>query len=194
MKTAVYLVSLIYFVFYAPSLNATPIYRYTDKNGVVHYTSKKPSPNAKPAKLPPINRGDIKLTKRKLISCSSHGGIDCSAGPDRDGSVICRDGFTRASARYRFSCNSPKLEIADISDPGENGEFSVFVRNKKSVAASKPAVFYKPLTGKEVKLKGPSTIEPFGMAEFTYKPNNPEKAPKKKATLAELNITCANCP
>ncbi len=33
-------------------------------------------------------------------ACSSHGGVDCGAGADWDGSVICEDGWTGSSVSY----------------------------------------------------------------------------------------------
>jgi len=171
---------------------AGPIYSWKDKNGVKHYTTKAPSKTAKPAKLPTINRGEMKLVKKKLVSCKSHGGIDCQAGADKDGSVVCYDGFKGASARYRFSCSTPKLEISEVSEVSERGEFKVYIRNSKAVKASKPAVFFKPDTGREFKLSGPKEIEPFGIAEFDYEPVEDAK-PVTKVTLAQINITCANC-
>ncbi len=33
-------------------------------------------------------------------ACSSHVGVDCSAGPDKDGSVICLDGWKNSSVLY----------------------------------------------------------------------------------------------
>jgi len=33
---------------------ADPVYKWVDENGVVHYTDKPPSENAKPVKLPPL--------------------------------------------------------------------------------------------------------------------------------------------
>jgi hypothetical protein len=33
-------------------------------------------------------------------ACSSHGGVSCASGPDRDGSVICNDGWTDSSVSY----------------------------------------------------------------------------------------------
>lgn len=36
-------------------------------------------------------------------ACSSHDGVDCSAGPDSDGSVICNDGWRGSAVEY--SCN-----------------------------------------------------------------------------------------
>lgn len=36
-------------------------------------------------------------------ACSGHDGVNCSAGPDGDGSVICSDGWTGSSVTYH--CN-----------------------------------------------------------------------------------------
>ncbi len=34
-------------------------------------------------------------------ACSGHGGVDCAAGPDSDGSVICMDGWKGSSVAYQ---------------------------------------------------------------------------------------------
>ena len=36
----------------------------------------------------------------KQGACSHHGVVNCSAGPDRDGSVICNDGWRGSSVDY----------------------------------------------------------------------------------------------
>lgn len=41
-----------------PCAAAAEIYRYVDKDGVVHYTDKPPDKTAKPAKLPPLHTMD----------------------------------------------------------------------------------------------------------------------------------------
>lgn len=33
-------------------------------------------------------------------ACSGHSGVSCSAGPDRDGSVICVDGWRNSTVQY----------------------------------------------------------------------------------------------
>ena len=46
---------LLSLVFLAPAgLAADPVYRYTDEKGVIHYTDKPPSKDAKPVQLPPL--------------------------------------------------------------------------------------------------------------------------------------------
>lgn len=45
--------------------------------------------------------------------CSSHGGVDCEAGRDQDGSVICKDGWRDSSCSYD--------EVSKCSFPSESG-------------------------------------------------------------------------
>jgi hypothetical protein len=180
--------------FIVSSAHASPVYKATGKDGKVTYSSKPPTKNAKPAELPEIMRGEVKLVEQKLVSCDKHGGPNCQAGPDADGSVICLDGFKNASARFRFTCNSPKLEISDVSEVAADGSFTVFVRNTKSVAAQKPVIMYHSLNGKEHKIPGPEVVEGFGVAEFQFHTKEKLKVAMNKPTLAELDITCANCP
>ncbi|MBN8548391.1 MAG: DUF4124 domain-containing protein [Deltaproteobacteria bacterium] len=170
------------------------VYKSTDKDGNVVYSSKPPAKGAKPADLPPIMRGEVKLVEQKLTTCDKHGGVNCPAGPDSDGSVICLDGFKEASARFRFTCNSPKLEISDISEIAPDGTFTVFVRNTKSIAAQKPLITYKSSDEKDVKIKGPESIDAFGVAEFHSTLAEKDRLALKRLTMADLSLTCSNCP
>jgi len=184
-------------LFASPSL-AAPIYRFEGPDGKVIYSSKPPTKDAKAADLPPIMRAQMKLPKQDQISCAPHGGANCQLGPDTDGSVICYDGFRGAANRYRFTCNTPKLEISDISELTREGNFSVFVRNSRSVKAAAPSVIFKPEYGTSFKLSGPNEIEPFGLAEFIYQaPANvaeTEVALLQKPDLTQLDVVCGNCP
>ena len=172
---------------------ADSVYKWTDATGKIHYSTKPPNDKVKPIDLPRITRAEVKLPSTKLQSCQDHGDIDCQAGSDTDGSVICHDGFREAAARYRFTCNSPKLEIADLSDVNPDGSFSVFVRNTKGIAANNLALLFKTKERSELKLTGPETIEAYGVAEFTYNPKT-LGALKAKPRKAQLKVTCSNCP
>lgn len=174
------------------NLYAEGVYKWEDANGVVHYSSKSPSPDAKPAELPRIMRAEVKLTDMKIVSCSAHGGVNCQAGADADGSVICLDGFTGATQRYRFTCNAPKLSVTQITDLPEGG-YSIFVRNSKSVTANSIGLFVRDEAGKELKLRGPGEIEGFGTGEFLLEKKDSE-ALKAKPSLDQVRLTCANCP
>ena len=179
----------------APPAVDSQVYKTIDKDGQVHYSSVPPQKGAKPAELPKIMRAEVKLTEKRIETCERHGGVNCQAGADQDGSVICYDGFTDATARFRFSCSTAKLEITEVSNLSESGGFTVFVRNSKSVKAAESAVIFKPQGKKEVKLLGPTEIEPFGVAEFVYEPpkGKEESLALSKPSLAELDVVCANC-
>ncbi len=190
-----YCVFLIFLFSSIATAFAAPIYKWKDNNGVTHYSSKPSSPQAKPADLPKIMKAQFKLKEAEIQSCKAHGGVNCKAGADKDGSVICYDGFSEASTRFIFSCSSPKLEIADISEPDRDGNFTVFIRNTTSVDARGTEVFYaSKLLERKTRLDGPSAIEPFGVAEFYFQPDNLKKGqvPKLIAS-AEIKLTCENC-
>lgn len=169
------------------------VYRWVDEKGVTHYTNKPQGPGIEPAELPRITRGEVKLTSGKpLFTCKNHGDVNCDAGADVDGSVICHDGFKDAAARFRFTCNSPKLEVADISQPDPSGAFSVFVRNSKPVSAANPEVFFRGPYD-DIKLEGPESIEAFGVGEFLYHPQD-GAATYLRVDKNHIRIACANCP
>ena len=175
------------------SIAGAEVYKWQDDNGVVHYSSKPTSEAAQPADLPHITRADVSIPSSGLVSCSKHGGIDCQAGPDPDGSVICMDGFTGATTRYRFHCNTPKLSISEVSDQTPEGTYKVAVRNAKAVKANKVSLFFERPDGKEVPLNGPAEVEPFGAAEYVLDKVDAEGL-SSKPTIANLRLACSNCP
>lgn len=172
---------------------AENLYTWEDEKGVVHYSSKPKDGRGRLAELPPITRADVKLTERKLVTCDAHGGVNCAAGPDADGSVLCFDGFRGASGRFRFMCTAPKLQVSDISELTPDGGFSVFLRNAKAAPAERPAVSYSPEGKKDIALTGPDQIEPYGVAEFTFDAKI-HGAVREKPDAGQINISCANCP
>ena len=172
---------------------ASPVYKWKDASGQVHFSSEKPFDGAKPADLPPIMRAEVPVMAKATLGCQSHGGTDCQAGADKDGSVICYDGFREATQRFRMTCNSPKLKISEVGDVQPDGSFTVTVRNSKAVPAERARVEFKPEFGKEVPLNGPSEIAAYGMAEYMFVPTDAD-IPQKKVELADLNLSCANCP
>lgn len=170
------------------------VYTWVDESGVTHFSTKATNEKAQVAELPQIMRAEVKIDIPDIASCADHGGVDCQAGSDSDGSVICFDGFKGASARFRFHCSTPKLDISDISEVNEQGEFRVFVRNSKPVKAENPSMFFKMEDGIEAELKGPDSIEAFGIAEFLFEPAG-EMSGKLTKVPAEVDmrLTCANC-
>jgi len=49
-------------------------------------------------------------------ACSSHGGVDCSAGPAYGGKVMCNDGWVNSSVSFSSAqeCNTQEADIRDI--------------------------------------------------------------------------------
>jgi len=174
-----------------PAFIVAEVYTWVDEKGVTHYTSEKPTKNAKPAELPEIMKGEVKLGSGAK-SCEQRGGINCQAGPAKDGSVICYDGFEDAAARYIFHCSSPRLKVSNISEVDENGRFSVVVRNSNSVEALDPKLIFKVDSRTEFELEGPETIAAFGVGEFEFAPPLKPSEPIK-VSEAQLTVRCKNC-
>jgi hypothetical protein len=149
------------------------VYEWTDPRGVRHFSSEKQGDNFKKADLPPLLREKTykKSTKstasgvKPLHGCAEHGGIDCQAGADSDGSVVCTDGFRDAVARYRFSCSMPKLTVSEVVPGNELGSFTVIVRNESGVAATKPSITLSDSLGKPT-ITGPDSVAPHEIGEF----------------------------
>lgn len=172
---------------------AAPIYKSETADGKTIFTSKPPEEGAKPAELPEIMRGEVKIPKVTQQTCASRGGVNCEAGADSDGSVICFDGFRGADERFAFACTAAKLEVSDMNIAAMNGPLSVFVRNSKGVAAVNTSIYYQPPNGNKMALMGPKEIEPFGLAEYTLVPPGGSWA-SGVPTQTQIQVACANCP
>lgn len=168
------------------------VYKWTDANGISHYTTNKPSKNSKPTKLPEIMKAEVKIPDSMLLSCIDHGGIDCSAGEDVDRSVICQDGFKDSAARFLFNCKSVKLIISDISELDANGNFLVYLRNKKGVKANNLEVTFTTKDKKKIPLEGPENIDAYQAAEYILPGSYIIK--DKKPTKSDIDFSCTNCP
>jgi hypothetical protein len=152
---------------------AEPIFKWTAPDGHIVYASKPPSPDSKPALLPPIVKADIKLTDKAIENCSSHGGIDCGKGGDPDGSVICADGFKDALTRFKTYCAGGKLFAEHILEVkreqgATTGILTVQVRNATRLPAKGIIVQFTARNGDKLKLEGPTEIEALSSAEYTY--------------------------
>jgi hypothetical protein len=185
-KNSIYLILILLI----PRLSPAQVYKWEDAKGNVHYSSKKPSDDAQPAILPELKKQKSTPKAPALISCVEHGGIDCTKGADKDGSVVCRDGFAEASARFIFSCSAPKLEITEVSDTGSNGAFNVFVRNLTSVPARDVVVTLRSIEGKSVKGDGPAKIDSLGLESYFFSTSLPAGA---KPAASNFVVRCGNC-
>lgn len=182
---------LVYFCL--PLFSSAEVYKWTDETGTVHYSTSKQDDQAAPVKLPKIMKGDVKIPESLKITCVDHGGINCSAGPDEDGSVVCQDGYRDAVTRFVFNCKTAKLEITEISDLDEEGNFLVYVRNKSAVRAEKVKVQIFLTEDKPETLEGADKINSFQAAEYKIPGllmiGDPQAKPKKEQIVVE----CENC-
>lgn len=155
------------------SVFAEPIFKWTTPDGHVVYASRPPSPDSKPALLPPIVKADIKLTDKAIENCSSHGGIDCGKGGDPDGSVICADGFKDALTRFKTYCANGRIFAEHVIDVkreqgATTGILTVQVRNATRLPAKGITVQFTSKSGDKLKLEGPTEIEALSSAEYIY--------------------------
>jgi hypothetical protein len=193
------------------------IYKWTDAQGVVHYSTSDDNKSAKPAELPPISRENISAKISKIkgdtpANCQSHGGVDCTQKADSDGSVICLDGFKDALLPYRFECLEAKIEVkqlffitkdsesksiaevldSEVSKP--DSSISLTLRNAAGVKAEDIAVAFEPKkNGQKIQANGPTTLEPYGIGEYTLALKS--IAPIGMRALKKLSpiISCRNC-
>jgi hypothetical protein len=168
------------------------IYTWTDASGVTHFSTTQATENAKPAKLPPLQKEKFDLADIKLKTCDAHGGIDCSKGADTDGSVICLDAFDGAAARYQFHCLAAQLTVNEVNFDPKAQVLSVYVRNTKGVLAEKPLVFYTTPQRERVTLQGPTEIAAHGGELFELK-GAALKGITKAPSSGEFEVRCDNC-
>ena len=170
------------------------IYKYVDKKGNVHYSTTPPNASAKPAELPQIQKKDFIPKEVKETTCIKHGGVNCQAGADYDGSVICTDGFRDATARYRFSCMEASLSITEPARRSGNGAFSLIIRNSSSTKALNPNVVFISNEGNSYPLESTGDIEPYGIGEFTLiLPDEERENEQDTLPTTQFKVTCSNC-
>jgi hypothetical protein len=183
---------------YSQGLNSKSkeIYRWTDNGGTINYSSKKPYPDAEPANLPPIlkerpGKQIVNLNVRQ--SCKTHGGISCEKGADKDGSVICIDGFKAAAERFQFRCQTAELMISDIKFPKNSDKLTVYVRNKKDIEATDIDLKLNIDKFKSLKGVGPKNIKPLSIAEYEFSNSKVKNKIERSEIKARLKMSCANC-
>ena len=162
---------------------AEPIYKSASKNGVPIYSSNASRHKAEVVKLPTLTKEAFPDNTKNngLLSCSSHGGINCTLGKDLDGSVICYDGFRESQERYVFSCNKAKLKILEASLISGTSSSSFIVRNLSSVNAKNLSIILK----NSKILNAPNEIAGYDSAEV--------KVEGLLKNLSGVSVSCANC-
>lgn len=198
----------------AEEKHSAEIYKWVGEDGRTHYSTKPRSPYDQPANLPSIQHENldvkIKDVKGKTPpNCEAHGGVDCTQGADKDGSVICRDGFKEAIVAFRLNCMEADLhaEALQVVTSGEKilslgkvkqdtpiTELQVSVRNNSDVEAKDIKVRVRFGVKQPVEFNGPEKIESYGLAEYQlpYEKLNP--APYLlELKKSEVSVYCSNC-
>lgn len=189
MGFAIRFIPAAVFCFYSVC-QAQGIYRSTDNQGKVTYSSKPSGAGSTPARLPKIAKVPMKLEQNAPSTCTLHGGINCAAGADADGSVICFDGHRDAVSRYNFSCRQARVEITEVKEKTPGAEYIVYVRNSTGIQADSPLLLYMLPRSERREIKGPGAIAPYGVEEFTV-----TRGPLDPAVnTTNLSATCNNCP
>lgn len=207
---------ILFSIFLSISIaDSEPINTWVDENGVRHFSSdaKQKMPPTIPlkppveAKLPSIDKYDIesriqnlKETSRK--TCLNNGGINCEAGPDKDGTVICADGSRDSEELFESACKEVRLISTLIVPEGRSNKMQmnvpikVDIRNESSMAAKNVSIrisYPASLTSEErvhLNLEGPKEIPEFGIAQYTY---TGKLIDNRIAKRGNVNISCDNC-
>ncbi len=195
------------------------IYTWTDDSGMQHYSTSPSVEKAKPADLPLLEKQDLDQRIKKIKAetpenCIAHGGVDCNAGADTDGSVLCLDGFRDAVLPYRFRCLEAniKSEMMLFYENTEQGvrhskanarsnsrrklrEIRIIVRNNSAVEAFGIDVELEiPARVKIVeKLSGPEKVEPYGLADYTMSFDAGTKLTVYQVSGLKHRVRCENC-
>lgn len=192
MKRLILLLFLLQASLYASPKEA-PVYRTLPdvpaQDTKALYSSKPQFPSQPPATLPQIIHSDSFFSAKVQSSCSKHGGINCLAGADKDGSVVCHDGFNAVPTRFNLSCTAAKLQILETRKIQDKG-IQLIVRNLTSMKASKVKVNIN-IDNKKDSLSGPDEIDSFGSAEYVYV--NGSTIDDSFLDKGKYIISCGNC-
>ena len=168
------------------------IYTAQDESGRVIFTNRGTEDTVGPVPLPTLGKFDPEHTKILIPStCAKHGGVDCRAGADIDGSVICGDRFKESELTFLQACSTTRLEVVSFSGPDSSGEYMVKLRNLRDIAAQMPSIrmFFKP--SKPLEVGVPDDIAPYSTAEIPFRPASSNLVSPLKRS--DLWITCENC-
>lgn len=186
---------------------ADDVYTWTDAEGNIHYSNTPSENQAQKAKLPEIEKQNIqsRIDELKNVvnqTCVKKGGVNCEAGADVDGSVICVDGSKDSEENFREACSEVRLTAELVLPPKKNNKkltflpITVSVRNTSAIKASEVRVelnMLRSLSGdvrQRVTLEGPTEIDGYGISEYTYTGKMIDERILRKANL---KVSCQNC-
>ena len=215
------LFSLLYSILFLPTLlyaEDNKIFRYVDEEGKVTYSTTA-LPNSEQAiSLPEIQKENIDekiniLLKSVPENCEKHGGIDCSAQADTDGSVICLDSFRDAELPYRFHCLEANLQIFSftLSDTENKaisfnptkpfsyqapqaGLLQISIRNNSNVDATGIKVFINKSWREKIFALGPEVIKSYEVQDYSFNIQELKALDRAFAiNKGTVKIECVNC-
>lgn len=192
-------------------IQAQPIYIRKDAAGNTVYSSSPGNSTATPADLPPLERENLSqkiadLRAQTPPNCISHGGVDCSRGPDADGSVICQDDYRGAILPFRFSCLEARLSTKGLTLVDASGvpvsekntakvtTLQLTIRNNSDVEAKGMKVSFLIPTFEKIYAFGPEMVEPYGLAEYILHLDElPRRYDPRVVPQSKYEISCTNC-
>jgi hypothetical protein len=195
---------------------AEDIYKWTDSQGQVHFSTSPRRGADTPAVLPSIQKENFdsriqQIRDQTPKSCVKHGGIDCKKGPDTDGSILCLDDYRDAVMPFRFACLESRLRVDALAYIGENGlparlppdgsaelyqlRLQLTIRNLSDVTAEGVKVVLSPfMPGEELEAEGPATVEPYAVAYYTVPlAGKPVRKGVDGKQRSAYRVQCTNC-
>ncbi len=217
-RIGTFIIVLLILLSLSPLAYADEVYKWKDKSGTIHFSTSPKSSEAQVAKLPIITRENLSQRIQSIKdntpqNCSKHGGIDCSAGRDKDGSVICVDGFTSSKEPFSFSCLEARLQLKEITFTSKDNKIisysskltpkghkdlqslTITIRNKSAVQARDISVSIPWKYKHKIQIDGPRLIDGFGVGEYSLVFNRDITPDQILSILKERSpsITCKNC-
>ena len=194
------------------------VYRWVDDKGEIHYSTSPSRRGAEPAQLPEIKRESAEqrietIREATPDNCQSHGEVDCTKGPDVDGSVVCLDGHRDAVGQFHTYCSTAKLQFERVEILDRSGSLlrngtvnemrraafvEITIRNVADVPAQGvKAEISLPRAPYPAVASGPAEVERFGLGEYRIDlgPLQQYLGERLERDFKKLRITldCKNC-
>lgn len=147
--------------------------------------------------LPPIARENIdqKISRIKAETpdnCFKHAGVNCAAGADSDGSVVCNDGYRDAILPFNFSCLEASLQVLGLEIPTAR-TIRITVQNKSDAEARQVEIFSTlSWQGEKIRAMGPEKIAPNALEEYEFRGEHWTEA-EVGNIRKYLKLLCENC-
>lgn len=123
-------------------------------------------------------------------ACSGHGGVNCSAGSDSDGSVICMDGWRNSSVSYAsmVKCGGGSTAPKPAVVRPKPTPIAVPQKSKTEIpiVRSKPTSVPAPVVEKKEPVRTVPTVKAVETVKETQKPVETKKVEKTETPRAQV--------